>query len=127
MARYIDADALLEKIGKKKSEVGKARYPDGFNDAIARVRSMISKASTANVAPRAEVERQKVEIEALKIANEKMYSAIEKTKAELAMEIFEEIEKIRVVRKIIKDGEIIFDVTAEYAALKKKYTEGGQG
>ena len=48
-------------------------------------------------------------------------------RAEVAREIFEGIEKIGVVRKIIKDGEIIFDVTAEYNELKKKYTEGGQG
>ena len=38
-------------------------------------------------------EKQKVEIEALKIANEKMYSAIEETKAEVVREIFEELER----------------------------------
>lgn len=51
MPRYIDADALLERLTKKKSEVAKARYTEGFNDAISRVRSMISSASTENVAP----------------------------------------------------------------------------
>ena len=55
MARYIDAEALLEQVIKKKSEVGQARYTDGFNDAILRVRSMISAAATADVVPRSEV------------------------------------------------------------------------
>lgn len=50
MPRYIDADALLERLTKKKSEVAKARYTEGFNDAISRVRSMLSSASTENVA-----------------------------------------------------------------------------
>ena len=58
MARYIDADKLMEQVTKKKSEVAQARYTDGFNDAIMRVRSMIHSATTANVAPRADVARE---------------------------------------------------------------------
>ena len=60
--------------------------------------------------------KQMVEIEALKIANEKMYSAIEETKDELAREIFEEIEKLHL--HITNE----FDLR-RYAELKKKYTE----
>ena len=55
MARYIDADLLLERLNKKRSEVAKIRYTEGFNDAIMRVRSMISSASTADVVPKSEV------------------------------------------------------------------------
>lgn len=39
----------------------------------------------------------------------------------VAREIFAEIERVGVIRKIIKDGEIVFDVTAEYDELKEKY------
>ena len=44
-------------------------------------------------------------------------------RAEVAREIFEEIKKIGVVTQVIRSGKIIYDVTAEYAALQKKYTE----
>lgn len=120
MPRYIDADKLLtdEKTHTLPIGCGKAS-----GNVVVFVDD-IEKLPAADVAPRAEVERQKVEIEALKIANEKMYSAIEETKAEVAREIFEEIEKIGVARKVSMNREVIFDVTAEYNELKKKYTKG---
>lgn len=49
MARYIDADALLKQLSKKIPEPGKMRYMEGFNDAISRVRSMVSTAPTVDV------------------------------------------------------------------------------
>lgn len=49
--RLIDADALMEQVNRKKSEVAKARYTDGFNDAILRVRSMIHSAPTVETEP----------------------------------------------------------------------------
>lgn len=49
MSRYIDADILMEQVTKKKPEVAKVRYTEGFNDAIMRVRSMIHSAPTADV------------------------------------------------------------------------------
>ena len=44
-------------------------------------------------------------------------------RAEVAREIFEEIKKIGLVTQVIRSGNIIYDVTAEYTALQKKYTE----
>lgn len=44
-------------------------------------------------------------------------------RAEVAKEIFEEIKKIGLVTQVIRSGNIIYDVTAEYTALQKKYTE----
>ena len=44
-------------------------------------------------------------------------------RAEVAREIFEEIRKIGLVTRVIRSGNIIYDVTAEYTALQKKYTE----
>ena len=62
-------------------------------------------------------EKQKIEIEALKIANEKMYSAIEATKAEVAREIFAEID-----RTLPNDFPFLGTAVAVYLAeLKKKY------
>ncbi len=48
-SRYIDADILMEQVTKKKPEVAKVRYTEGFNDAIMRVRSMIHSAPAADV------------------------------------------------------------------------------
>ena len=48
--RSIDADKLMEQVTKKKPEAAKARWTEGFNDAIMRVRSMIHSAPTADVA-----------------------------------------------------------------------------
>ena len=47
---YIERGVLLEQLNKKKAETGKMRYTEGFNGAIMRVRSMVSSASTADVA-----------------------------------------------------------------------------
>lgn len=49
MSRYIDAEKLMEQVVKKKPETAKVRWTEGFNDAIARVRSMIHSAPTADV------------------------------------------------------------------------------
>ena len=43
-------------------------------------------------------------------------------KSKLAREIFEEIEKCT-IRKVVRDGEIVYDTTEYFAELKKKYTE----
>lgn len=51
MPRPIDADALLERLTKKKPKAGKARYTDGYNDALLVFRSMIHGAPTVEVAP----------------------------------------------------------------------------
>jgi uncharacterized Zn finger protein len=44
--RLIDADALQEKLTKKKPGPANARYTEGFNDALLRFKSMIHAAPT---------------------------------------------------------------------------------
>lgn len=39
--RPIDADALMERLTRKKAEVANKRYTEGFNDAILKFRSML--------------------------------------------------------------------------------------
>ena len=68
---------------------------EALNERCAQILEAILYAPTADVAPRAEVAR----------------------------EIFEEIRKIGLVTRVIESGNIIYDVTAEYTALQKKYTE----
>lgn len=49
--RMIDADALMGRLEKKRSETGNQRYTEGFNDALMRFRSMIHSASTIDAEP----------------------------------------------------------------------------
>ena len=49
--RYIDANALQSQLERKKAGIANQRYTDGWNDCIMRVKSMVSKAPTADVAP----------------------------------------------------------------------------
>lgn len=49
--RYIDANDLQEQLERKKAGIANQRYTDGWNDCMMRVKSMVSKAPTANVAP----------------------------------------------------------------------------
>lgn len=75
-------------------------------------------------------EMQKIEIEALKIANEKMYAAIEATKADVASEILAEIEEKSCVISETNHSTgstrvVCYQISAEkLAELKKKYTKG---
>lgn len=44
--RTIDADALQERLKKKKPDPAAPRYVDGFNDALMRFKSMVHSAPT---------------------------------------------------------------------------------
>ena len=48
MARPIDADKLMEGLNRKKAGPHDRKYTEGFNDALARFRSMIHSASTVS-------------------------------------------------------------------------------
>lgn len=49
--RYIDANALQVRLERKKAGIANQRYTEGWNDCMMRVKSMVSKSSTINVAP----------------------------------------------------------------------------
>ena len=49
--RLIDADALMDRLTKKKPEVARMRYVEGFNDAILKFRSMVHSAPTIEAVP----------------------------------------------------------------------------
>lgn len=100
--RYIDADALEHEC----------KYYDTVDD----LERYVKKHGYADVVPKSEVEKLQIEIEALKIANEKMYAA---NKAQ-AREIFEEIDSGIAEQYPIYSAESIIKLLD---ALKKKYTE----
>ena len=131
MARYIDADKLIAHL---KDEIKECEIPFGsrangksiaYGTALG-LKSAISFAetlSTADVVPKSEVENSMpVDVsEALK------QRAVEKAKAEVAREIFEDTENN--YADFLFDGyrNIIVLTEKDFAELKKKYTEGDDG
>ena len=80
MSRYIDADAVHKEIDaiqiSLESNDDKVWYKNKpYYKGLAMARRIMDEQPTADVVPKSEVERLQIEIEALKIANEKMYSA----------------------------------------------------
>lgn len=138
MPRYVDADLLLEQLNKRKSEVAKGKYTEGFNDAIMRVRSMISSSATADVVPKSEVYKLhevifKKEDLMQKIAKERndYYDELQYAKQEVVREIFAEIEQqLRGLFDFFRQDDCIRESSAimlaisEIAELKKKYIGG---
>nr|DAG74402.1 MAG TPA: Protein transport protein SEC23, Small coat, vesicular transport, Cytoplasmic [Caudoviricetes sp.] len=51
MSRCIDANALQAQLERKKADIANQRYIEGWNDFMMRVKSMVSKAPTIDVAP----------------------------------------------------------------------------
>ena len=51
MARYINAGDLQAQLERKKAGIANRRYTEGWNDCMMRVKSMVSKAPAADVAP----------------------------------------------------------------------------
>lgn len=119
MARYIDADLLLEQLNRKKSEIAKGRCTDGFNDAIMRVRSMISTAPTADVVSKSEYERLEKLFNDMTQEAKGYLNRLHGIRSDVAREIFEEIDEL-----LSPYGTYIKTIELEeYAELKKKYME----
>lgn len=49
--RPIDANALMERLERKKCEPAKVRYTEGYNDALMRFQSMVHGAPTVDAVP----------------------------------------------------------------------------
>lgn len=95
MARYIDADALIEEMQDCKYATPCNDYQRGVNASVDIHITGIKHIPGADVAPRSEVAR----------------------------EIFGEIEKL-IVPRMIADSPLIDDrLITDIAELKKKYTE----
>lgn len=111
MARYIDADELIRLIGLDAL----CYKPYSKRDAIACVKTM----PTADVVPRADFEALKDEADRYKryFYRHDYDEMIAEAKAEVAREIFEEMDEIMLP--------LLHEVSQVYiyVKLKKKYTE----
>lgn len=51
MAKYLDSGAFQAALVRKQCGPANQRYTEGWNDCLLRVKSMVSKAPAADVAP----------------------------------------------------------------------------
>lgn len=51
MAKYLDSEAFQAALVRKQCRPANQRYTEGWNDCLLRVKSMVSKAPAADVAP----------------------------------------------------------------------------
>ncbi len=127
MARYIDADGLIKKVFPY-DVVDKKCYTINAKT----IYEAIQEAPTADVVPRSEVEILEVRLEMAEEANkglselyhtdtDALVEARRKTEVEVAREIFEEVNKIRL--KEIHKCETLREQENEVS--QRKYWEGG--
>ena len=91
MARYIDADALIERILKLKV-VTDDMYGMGIARGIERVETAIQMQPTADVLPKSEIDRLKDDNNFLQ---DRRFKELSEVRAEVAGEIIDEVyEKI---------------------------------
>ena len=132
MPRYIDADKMVSKDNAYTTFPHDLAGCDD-NDLV----RWINEQPTADVVPKSEVERLQCQVNRLKKYDEERDIALHKrlianAKAEVAREIFEEIEKKSCVISETNHSTgstrvVCYQISAETVAkLKKKHTEGAQ-
>jgi len=131
MARYIDADELKKQVDLVQVLMmgGRCQSKTLLNETMEIYKKGIFKKideqPTADVVPKSEVKWLESEVDRLLLLVDYNHSVLEQevqdAKAEIAREIFAEIEKHKTIPFGAKCEVIPFYVIAE---LKKKYTEG---
>lgn len=127
MARYKDTDEILRKLDEfyitaivqqKHDDVPEdhKKHWKGIQSGINYARNTIIESPAADVVPRSEIIRWRLQLEAV-------LEEIPETKREVAMEIFEEIEKA-IYHTAFNVPESVIRFRNKIAELKKKYTEG---
>ncbi len=139
MARYIDANAFQEKLAEVAREPDYRHEGEDWSCGVCLAGTHLDGFPTADVVPRSEVEKLESVIDALKDSNEHLAVFLEEKKADVAREIFEEVNSIfqNQFEKCSKESELkllepfrqcerfaINELWSEVAKLKKKYTEG---
>ena len=118
--RYIDADKLVEMYERSaEDDWNKKTAPSSWAEAFECAIADIDDQPTADVVPKSEVERLEKDNEDLRNVLTNTINKYRNCEAEVAKEIFEEIE-----REIKNHG--IAYAQRKIAELKKKYTEGEQ-
>lgn len=125
MARYIDLEELERRIKKHvKPEIPEEKaFVEYYKDECIRQGYAMP---TADVVPKTEVDKLEQDVtrlvqenEALKDSNEHLAVLLSEAKAEVAREIFEEIENAKYTILGLQDIVSMGDIEE----LKKKYTE----
>ena len=126
MARYIDAELAIEKCNKLIDNADSCPNPYAI-EGVRVVRNVIlseceTGVPTADVVPKSEVDKTIAEWAYL---HADVLNKLENAKAEVAREIFEEIESLLTLYTYEDNyGDYISTGLAdEFAELKKKYTE----
>ena len=122
MARYIDADALLENVKRQYGEELGWQGTVNMSD----VGMMIEDAPGADVVPKSEVERLETILNSYALQYGTVmdkHIVIEKARAEVAREIFEELIDHAIFIEYADGGKYLKHTAEFVAKLKKKYTE----
>ena len=121
MARYIDADKFMVALNDAQIE-----FSDTY-EGLGRAKFLLSLQPTAEVVPKSEVEWFYKEVD--RLSQVVLYhdafkvDEIKDAKAEVAREIFEEIEEnISPMLGLEDDKEYVAILATTFAELKKKYT-----
>jgi hypothetical protein len=149
MARYIDADKLLEQVNSLEQLARKRVYDTPTNSPAyeryatqyherEKMLAILKAQPTADVAPNSEVEQWYHEYHTIKdeLKQEKTYHRetekladkycveLQTAKSEVAREIFAEIEE-NIFENLNRNyADRYFNLIVKIAELKKKYTEG---
>lgn len=119
MARYIDADKVMEEIASMGGH-------DLCEWSTLGVKALIDRQPTADVVPRTDVDLYRGQVDELEDELAITYNRLEDARREMGSEIFKELERTPVFADYDTDGERILCFYAqEYDELKKKYTEAG--
>jgi hypothetical protein len=120
MDEYIKREDAI----KATTYVGTAVPTDIIPLTLYAAQKNIRKIPAADVAPKSESELDSIPVEAAEALKEK---AVEKAKAEVAREIFGEIEELLRCGVVEHSDCLDSYVKKGYVELKKKYTEGKEG
>ena len=122
MARYIDLDEAIKHLRGACIE----KYPLSYSNGISAAVNEISKMPAAEVVPKSEVEMLQGALKAEERHNEltmeMAQKALKNAKAEVAREIFAEIESM-LIRYTFDDDYISLGIIDEFSDFKNKYTE----
>ena len=126
MARYIDLEELERRIKKYvKPEIPEEKaFVEYYKDECIRQGYAMP---VADVVPKSEVERLQNILDSYALQYGTVmdkHIVIERARAEVAREIFEEIEKICTDFPLYGNSDTLILSEHDFAELKKKYTEG---
>jgi hypothetical protein len=124
MARYKDVDKLIEMYERAaEDDWNKKTAPSSWAEAFECAIADIDDQPTADVVPRSEVEKLEEYIDDLNDSKEHLCVMLEEARADVAREIFEEIETCLEYEYMSYLKAYDYTLLTRIEELKKKYTE----